>query len=146
MIEYRKMQEQDIESVALLEKQCFSQPWSYNAFKSALDDKNVLYIVAECEGSIVAQCGVRNIVGEGEITNVAVKPGYRKQGIAYAMLTSLLTKGMEMGISAFTLEVRSRNAAAIALYKKLGFVSEGIRPGFYTNPADDAMIMWKRLT
>ena len=145
MIQYRKMQEQDIESMALLENMSLSEPWSYNSFKNALNDKDVLYIVAECDGNIVAQCGVRNIVGEGEITNVAVKPEYRKKGIAFAMLSELISQGMDMGISAFTLEVRSRNEAAIALYGKLGFISEGVRPGFYTKPQDDAVIMWKRL-
>ena len=55
-----------------------------------------------------------------------------------------MEEGCRAGLNAYTLEVRVSNTAAIGLYEKLGFVSEGIRPNFYEKPAEDAMIMWKR--
>lgn len=85
-----------------------------------------------------------NIAGEGDITNVAVREQYRGRKIASALMEALLKLGRERyGIKAFTLEVRSQNTAARNLYEKLGFVSKGVRPGFYEKPKDDAVILWK---
>lgn len=84
------------------------------------------------------------IAGEGNITNVVIAPEARNQGIGCGMLRHLLKEGEREGLKAFTLEVRVSNAAAIHVYEKLGFVAEGIRPGFYEKPAEDAMIFWKR--
>ena len=84
------------------------------------------------------------IAGEGNITNVVVTPEARNQGIGTGMLRYLMEEGSREGLTAFTLEVRVSNAAAIHVYEKLGFVSEGIRPGFYEKPTEDAMIFWKR--
>ena len=94
--------------------------------------------------SIIGVCGVRNILGDGEITNVMVLPEYRKRNIATRMLEELLEEGKKLGARDFTLEVRSKNAAAIHLYEKLGFKIEGIRKGYYEHPKEDALIMWKR--
>ena len=93
---------------------------------------------------LVGNCGVRNIVGEGEITNVAVDVDYRGQGIAQRLMKALLARGTEMGITAFTLEVRNGNEPAVRLYESLGFVQEGLRRNFYENPKEDARIYWKR--
>ena len=76
------------------------------------------------------------------LSNLCTK--YRGRGIATQMMTALLEEGRKQGIEEFTLEVRVSNAAAIKVYEKMGFVSEGIRPRFYEQPVEDAMIMWKR--
>ena len=78
------------------------------------------------------------------IASVVIAPEARNQGIGTAMLAHLMEEGRREGLSAYTLEVRVSNAAAIHVYEKLGFVSEGIRPGFYEKPAEDAVIFWKR--
>ena len=85
-----------------------------------------------------------NIAGEGEITNVVIKEEFRGRGYAYSMMQRLLEEGRKLGVSDFTLEVRVSNTPAIKLYEKLGFKSEGIRPGFYDKPKEDAMILWLR--
>lgn len=141
----RRMTDQDVEIVAEMEQMIFTDPWSLNVYRQTLALDNTLYLVA-CEGNgdIVAVAGVQNIVGDGEITNVMVLPEYRKQGIAYELLLKLIEEGKKIGVQDFTLEVRKSNAGAIRLYEKLGFVSEGIRPGFYEHPKEDAMIMWLR--
>lgn len=140
----RKMTEADLEQVAENEAACFSRPWSIRAFADVLKKKEAIYLVAETDGRVVGHCGVANIAGEGEITNVAVLESCRGRGIGRKMLLKLLEEGRAAGIMDFTLEVRAGNAPAIHLYESLGFLSEGIRPGFYDSPREDALIMWKR--
>ena len=140
----RRMKEKDVYQVAENEAACFSMPWSEHAFRDTLIRPQAAYYVAELDGKIVGHCGVTDILGEGEITNVAVLTEYRGRGIAGAMLERLLLDGKAAGITAFTLEVRAGNVPAIHLYEKAGFVTEGIRRGFYENPREDALIMWKR--
>ena len=84
------------------------------------------------------------IAGEGDVTNIAVFPEYRGQGIGAALTKALLVEGRKRGMNAFTLEVRVGNQAAIHIYEKLGFRSEGVRKGFYEKPKEDALIMWRR--
>lgn len=140
----RPMEWGDIEYVSTIEAECFSMPWSAEAYRKVLEDDKCLYLVALLNGSVVGMCGVVNILGEGDIHNVGVTADKRGQGIAFAMLSELIRMGEERGIVDFTLEVRISNQAAIHTYEKLGFVSEGIRPKFYEKPIEDAMIMWRR--
>lgn len=140
----RIMDDEDARALARLEEETFSMPWSYEDFLELNAHDEVVYLIAELDGQIIGGCGVRNIVGEGEITNVVIKSDFRGRGYSYIMMSRLLEIGREMGINDFTLEVRVSNAPAIGLYEKLGFVSEGIRPNFYELPKEDAMIMWLR--
>ena len=84
------------------------------------------------------------IAGEGDVTNIAVFPEYRGRGIGAALTKALIVEGRKRGMNAFTLEVRVGNQAAIHIYEKLGFRSEGVRKGFYEKPKEDALIMWRR--
>ena len=147
-IRVRRMTADDIGQVLEVERACFSEPWSADAFSATLLLPYAHYYVAEIEGDggeprIIGECGVRDIVGEGEITNVAVLPQCRGYGIASQMLGILLEESVQNGMTAFTLEVRAGNGPAIALYRKFGFETEGIRAGFYEKPVEDALIMWR---
>lgn len=144
MIQYRRLRKEDVSAVSRLEKETFSMPWPAESFLHMLEKEDTAYFVAEEDGQILGGCGLLLIAGEGNITNVAVVPGARRRGVATGLLTYLLSEGDRAGLTAYTLEVRVSNEAAIALYEKLGFVSEGIRPNFYEKPREDAMIMWKR--
>lgn len=144
MLIIRKLESQDAEQIGALAREIFTMPWSVNAFAALAEDKNSLFLVAEDEGQIVGGCGLTHILDEGDIHNVMVSPAYRGRGIATHMLRELLEEGYSRGMNEFTLEVRVSNETAIRVYEKLGFVSEGIRPRFYENPTEDAMIMWKR--
>ncbi len=141
-----KMQEGDLDTVTALEASCFSMPWRYKDFEEVLSNPHRFYLVAKTdEGKIVGGCMLTEIAGEGDITNVAVLESYRGRKIATALLNELLKYGREkLGIKDFTLEVRSKNAAAIKLYENAGFKKEGVRYGFYDKPQDDAVIMWLR--
>lgn len=119
-------------------------PWSPEAFLQMITKEDTRYYVAEEGGHLLGGCGLWMIAGEGNITNVAVAKDDRRRGVGTGLLTYLMQEGNREGVSAYTLEVRISNEAAIHMYEKLGFVSEGIRPNFYEKPTEDAMIMWKR--
>ena len=144
-IEIRRMRHEDLDRVSQIEDDCFTIPWSRQAFADMLESDNALYMVAVCNGRVVANCGVIAAAGEGDICNVATDCAYRKKGIAELLVKKVMDEAKEnLGVNEFTLEVRAGNTPAIKLYEKLGFISEGIRPGFYSNPKEDAVIYWKR--
>ena len=140
----REMQQEDVPLVAALEEQTFSQPWSEHGFRQEVSRKDRLFVVACLDGELAGYMGMLALAGEGDITNVAVAPRYRRRGIACQMLETALEWGKEMGLSEFTLEVRIGNQAAISLYESLGFLGEGVRRGFYDKPMEDGLIMWRR--
>ena len=145
MITIRTMTENDIPRAAQLEKMIFTDPWSENVYRQTFKIPGVEYVAVcddEAADEMVGGAGVRNIVGTGEITNVMLLPGYRGQGIGRRMLEEVIKRGRDLGAKDFTLEVRKSNENAIRLYEKLGFESAGIRPHFYRNPDEDAVIMW----
>lgn len=144
MLTIREMTEEDIVFVSRIEEECFSMPWKPDDFKEMIERDNMTYVVALFDNEIIGGAGLRCIVGDGEITNVAITEKYRGRGFSRPMLEALIEKGEEMACEAFTLEVRVSNEPAIRLYKSLGFVEEGVRPGFYEHPREDALILWKR--
>ncbi len=141
----RDLRAEDITYAAELEKANLGkEAWTEKQILEASTRDDTVYLVAEKVGNVVGLCGVQNIQGDGEITNVSVSQECRGAGIASMMLEKLLLRGKAIGCENFTLEVRAGNAPAIGLYEKLGFVNEGTRPGFYDDPKDDAIIYWKR--
>ncbi len=144
-IRIREMTPEDVDDAWNLENvNLGKEAWTRKQLLEAMTRDDTIYLVAEMAGRIVGLCGVQNISGDGEITNVSVSGDVRRQGCGYKMMKQLLERGKGIGIKDYTLEVRAANASAIGLYEKLGFKSEGIRPGFYDEPKDDAAIYWKR--
>ena len=143
-LQIRRMQAEDLAEVLRIERENFSQPWSENGFRSSLQMENTCYLVAVLDGAIAGYYGYLRALDEADITNVAVDEGARRCGIARQMLTELMRTGYAEGIRDFTLEVRAGNTPAVRLYESLGFVTEGVRPRFYSLPTEDALIMWKR--
>ena len=144
MVVYRKMTAEDVPFISRLEEETFSMPWSADSFLEMISKEDARYYVAEEDGRLLGGCGVLMIAGEGNITNVAIAPEARNRGIGTALLRHLMAEGDREGLTAYTLEVRVSNAAAIHVYEKLGFVSAGVRPGFYEKPVEDALNFWKR--
>jgi ribosomal-protein-alanine N-acetyltransferase len=145
------MREEDIPQVVEIEKIAFSRPWSRSIFKATLLLPYAAYYVAVQEENefpeaqrILGMCGVKKIFEEGEISNVAVHPDFRGNGISRKMLEMLMREAREDGVRAFTLEVRAGNSIAIRLYESLGFRTEGVRRGYYDHPVEDGLIMWQR--
>ncbi|MDD2972685.1 MAG: ribosomal protein S18-alanine N-acetyltransferase [Lachnospiraceae bacterium] len=144
MIDFREMREEDVTEVAKLEKDTFTHPWKEKDFQEMVRAEYAHFIVAADDGELIGSCGLRNILGEGEITNVVMRPEYRNMGIGLNMLCKLMKDGEKLGVRAYTLEVRESNMAAIHVYEKIGFRPEGMRKNFYEDPTEDAVIMWKR--
>ena len=143
----REMQPEDVSVVAALEAVCFSEPWSEQAFLDALKQPEALMMVVIGMGNNpMGYCGIYLSADEGEITNVAVCPEYRKQGIADAILTEALAEAQKRGAQTIYLEVRESNLPAQKLYEKHGFVSCGIRKNFYRMPTEHAIVMSCDLT
>lgn len=134
-----KMNESHLDDVAEIENVCFSHPWSRTDLEAQLSIDTSHFIVASLNGRAVGYMGLQIFSGEGYVTNVAVLPEYRRRGIAEALIAAQMKNDMRF----ITLEVRKSNAAAIALYEKSGFENVGIRPKFYTDPTEDAVIMTK---
>jgi len=130
-----------IEAVAQLEQQCFADPWSAASLEEELDNPPAVFRVAlDDDGRVLGYVGMHHLADEGYITNVAVDPHARRQGIARALLQALAAYGRDNRLCRITLEVRTGNAPAIALYQGLGYVREGVRPRFYRHPTEDAAI------
>lgn len=144
MIQIRLMRQEDLDSVAQIEQETFSMPWSREGFASSLGRNDTLYLSAFSDGELAGYCGLLQVLDEGEITNVAVKKCFRGQKIASMLMAELLKKGSDRGITFFVLEVRKSNKYAIQLYEKAGFLQAGIRKNFYEKPIEDAVIMCKQ--
>ena len=140
----RIMQDKDVKEVALLEKECFSMPWTEASIKKEIENKDSLFCVCEIDERIVGYAGMYYVYPEGDITNVAVTNEYRGRGIARKILTFMFEEAVKDGVIEYTLEVRVGNKKAIHLYETLGFLNAGVRKNFYDNPKEDAIIMWKK--
>lgn len=140
----RALRKEDALPLGKIEQESFSMPWSAEDFAALVAHSYCHYVVAEAAGEVIGCCGYTESCGEGNIDNVVVAPAWRGRGVAQTMLKTLMEQGEAEGITAYTLEVRVSNASAIHVYEKLGFTTEGIRPGFYEKPREDAVIMWRR--
>jgi ribosomal-protein-alanine N-acetyltransferase len=130
--------------VAELERICFSEPWSEHALELLLTDAAIGY-VCEISGRAVAYVGMMLAYDEGQITNVAVHPDERRQGMGRALMDAVTQEARARGFVRIALEVRESNRAAIQLYERDGFVIAGKRSRFYRNPTEDAFVMIKAL-
>lgn len=136
-----EMASEHVSSLAQIEKQCFSTPWSENALAEEIENPNARFFVALCGEQVAGYIGAHNIVGEVYITNVAVAPDYRRQGVATQLIERLVEISRAENAEFITLEVRENNTSAQALYEKQGFGVVGKRKAFYENPREDAILM-----
>ncbi len=133
-----------IPQIEALEKQCFSLPWTAEQLQSQLRDSMHEFLAAlSPEGRVLGYVGMMAVLDEGYISNVAVGPESRRQGIADALIAGLEERCRERELRFVTLEVRDSNMPAIALYTKHGFVGTGLRKNYYERPKEDARIMTK---
>jgi len=130
-----------LDALAELERQAFSRPWSYDALAEELQNPLAVFMVAEdADGTALGYLGMHHILDEGMVANLVVRADCRRRGIASALLRQARAYAEEHELNRLTLEVRASNAAAIALYQSHGFEPEGLRPGFYDSPKEDAAI------
>lgn len=134
-----------IKDIARLEALCFSEPWSEEGILEAYR-LGTKFFIAENSKQLMGYIGIKAVIDEGYITNVAVYPQYRGIGVATALINKVFDFAKEKGLSFVSLEVRASNTAAVSLYEKTGFKEEGRRKDFYRLPREDALIMTKRFS
>lgn len=139
------LEQRHIKDIASLEALCFSEPWSEEGILEAYR-LGTKFFVAENSKQLVGYIGIKAVIDEGYITNVAVYPQYRGTGVATALINKVFDFAKEKGLSFVSLEVRASNTQAVSLYQKTGFKEEGRRKDFYRLPREDALIMTKRFS
>ena len=136
----RKAASADLEAMFEIEQACIADPWSMAAFESSFGANGALFLAAEAEsGEVCGFVTANAVLDEISIYNIAVKEGFRRLGIASALISEL-EKSKPYRID---LEVRESNASAIALYEKCGFEQVGMRKNFYAKPTENAVLMTK---
>ncbi len=140
MMHIKQATRADVENIAKIENACFSHPWSKDSIAGCLENENSHFYIALIDGNAAGYMGLQIFSGEGYVTNVAVLPEYRRQGIARALLTESMKNSMDF----ISLEVRESNIPAIKLYTAFGFENMGLRPDFYRDPDENAIIMTRK--
>jgi ribosomal-protein-alanine N-acetyltransferase len=132
----------DLDAVQRIEALSFSVPWPEQAYRSEIQTNRLAsYLVARADGDIVAYGGIWLMVDEAHVTTVAVDPAWRRQKIGARLLLALLDVASARGAREATLEVRLSNLAARKLYEEFGFRPVGLRPRYYSDNNEDALIM-----
>lgn len=137
------MSQAHLKAIAQIEQECFSDPWSEDALKSELTNESAHFFTAVKNSEVAGYMGMHIVLDECYIANVAVKPSYRRQGIAETLLYYAEKTAKDKNCSFISLEVRVSNTPAINLYKKRGYISQGERKNFYSHPTENALIMTK---
>ena len=136
-----------LEQIEKIEQQCFSCPWTLDQLRSQLSDERHVFLAAvDAGGTVLGYVGMMFVLDEGYISNVAVAPDFRRQGVADSLISALMTRAEELALAFVTLEVRAGNEPAKSLYAKHGFVPVGRRKNYYDLPKEDAILMtrfWK---
>ena len=143
MIRLEQMTSAHVAQIAQLEKLCFSDPWSENSVASELNNRLSLWLVAMDGDTVAGYVGSQSVLNGADMMNIAVHPDYRRQNIGRTLVLALCDALREKGVQFLMLEVRQSNAPAISLYEQLGFEQVGLRPNYYRNPKENALILRK---
>ena len=137
--------DRDLEGILEVEGESFSNPWTRDMYVWELQNRSVchIFIVRTPECRVAGFCACWLVFDEVHINNVAIRPAYRGLGMGTALLRHVLAEGRRLGAHRATLEVRASNAGARRLYERLGFYVAGTRRNYYTNPVEDALILWR---
>lgn len=135
----------DLDGICAVDAASFTNPWTRDMYlwEARHSDVARLFVAEAGTAGIVAYCSAWIVFDELQINNLAVMPDWRRRGVAHRVLAAVFAAARHEGATKATLEVRASNAPAIALYERLGFVRSGTRPGYYTHPEEDALILWR---
>lgn len=149
----RPLADADLERVCSIERDWSGTPWSRGLFEEELRRPEICHwlvlvpgpaLAAGAGQAVAAYGGFWKAVDEAHFTNIAVHTDWRRRGLGRALLEALLERAKRLGCVSATLEVRPSNAAALALYQGQGFTAAAMRPHYYTDDGEDALILWKR--
>ena len=136
----------EIDAVLAIEEASFTSPWTKEMYLAEFENAGVsyFYLAKTPLGEIIGFCSFWRVLDELHINNLAVSPEYRRSRVATALLSRVLEDGAKMGAARATLEVRHSNEPAQRLYERFGFTIAGVRRAYYSNPVEDALILWKQ--
>ena len=139
--------EQDLDGVLEVEDESFTNPWTRDMYQWELQNRSVchVFVVRTPDCQVAGFCAFWLVVDEIHINNVALRPAYRGQGLGTALLHRVMREARTLGAKRATLEVRASNVGARRLYERLGFAVSATRRNYYTNPVEDALILWAEL-
>jgi len=142
----RRMRKEDIPEVSRIERLSFPNPWSSNIFSAELEKEDfAFYYIMEYRSRLVAYAGYWKIKNEAHLVTFAVNPPFRRKGLGGQLLKYLLEEAKNQNLDKITLEVRRSNLTAQKFYQKFGFKKIAIRPHYYIDTNEDAIVYWKRL-
>ena len=145
MLTIRRMKESDIPEVARLEKEIFPDPLSEGAISETFGQEQTLLLVAYEDRKLIGYLILYFVLEEGEIARIAVIPECRRQGVGARMLLELEDLCEDNGITKLLLDVRESNETAISFYTSYGFVQDGVRRNFYSDPQEDGILMSREI-
>lgn len=141
-IRVRIAKSSDLDDIYELDVQTFAMPWSKEALSyDILENDNAFVIVAEYEGEFAGYADIWTVLDEADLNSIAVRVDFRRKGIGDAIMLAMTEMLPANGVATINLEVRVSNMPAIKLYKKYGFKECGVRPGYYLDNGEDALIM-----
>jgi ribosomal-protein-alanine N-acetyltransferase len=138
----REMTPYDLDEVLTIERASFPTPWTKAMFREELFIPLCHDLVAVFEGRIIGYISFSIVIDEVHLRNIAVHGEWKRRGIASKMIAEMICLSSKRGADKVTLEVRESNRGAIELYKKFGFVVKGVRPLYYNDTGEDALILW----
>ncbi len=141
MLNFRKLNEADIDRVAELEEQIFSDAWTRNSVYETFCQEQAFITVAEEDGEIAGYCILYYVLDEGEIARIAVDERWRRRGVGRGLLDYTCSCCREKNVTRLLLDVREGNESARGFYKNYGFFEDGIRKNFYDMPKEHAVLM-----
>jgi ribosomal-protein-alanine N-acetyltransferase len=135
----------ELDAVLEIESASFTNPWTREMYLAELDNPGVsfCFLARAPDDRVVGFCAFWRLADELHINNLAVAPADRRAGVASQLLAHVMREGARLGARRATLEVRRSNRPALQLYERFGFLVAGVRPGYYTQPVEDALILWK---
>lgn len=141
-VDIRPMQPEDIPFATLIEHESFGESaWSAQSLQAELERRDAVLLCARVNGEIAGYGGMRTVLDEGYVNDIAVLPAFRRRGVGLTLVKALVRYAREKGLRFLTLEARASNLSAIRLYERAGFRDVGVRRGFYDFPKEDARLM-----
>lgn len=141
MFSIRRMRREDVADVAKLERKIFNDAWSEKAIQETLEQKQTMTLLAYEDKRLIGYVILYFVLEEGEIARIAVEDAYRRQGVASKMLSELEYLCEDNGVNKLLLDVRESNETARRFYERQGFVRDGIRKNYYSDPVEDGILM-----
>lgn len=132
----------DVRRIREIDAQVYPTPWSESLTVTQVTGPRRVHLVVEEDAVIIGHGGIMILDGDAHITTIAIDPLHQRRGLGDVVMKHLFNAAWANDCRGVTLEVRASNVAAIAMYEKHGMVSSGVRPGYYADNGEDAVIMW----